>query len=98
MFRGFPEGGFGLLIMDAACDRVQYLRSDGLNIIRLTKSIEMSNTNQAYELDSGFETDPGAELYSGAGPNPGSQVNSRVEARGVRRPGILNCPTAGVCP
>ena len=43
----FPEGGFGLLIMDAVCDRILYLRSNGLNIIRLTKSIKMSNLIQA---------------------------------------------------
>ena len=34
-FAAFPEGGFGLTIIQKACDRVEYLHHEGINTVRL---------------------------------------------------------------
>ena len=36
----FPEGGFGLMIIRNACDRVEYLHHMGVNTIRMSRYIE----------------------------------------------------------
>jgi PAS domain S-box-containing protein len=36
----FPEGGFGLMIIRNACDRVEYLHHMGVNTIRISRFIE----------------------------------------------------------
>ncbi len=38
-YTDLPEGGFGLRIIDAACDQVDYLQSNGVNTIRLRKAL-----------------------------------------------------------
>ena len=37
----FPEGGFGLMIIRKACDRVEYLHHMGVNTIRMSRYIEV---------------------------------------------------------
>lgn len=39
-FDVFPEGGFGLIIIRNACDRVEYLHHDGVNTVRMSRFIE----------------------------------------------------------
>ena len=39
-FDVFPEGGFGLIIIRNACDRVEYLHHDGVNTVRMSRYIE----------------------------------------------------------
>ncbi len=39
-FDVFPEGGFGLMIIRNACDRVEYLHHMGINTIRMSRYIE----------------------------------------------------------
>jgi anti-sigma regulatory factor (Ser/Thr protein kinase) len=41
-FDVFPEGGFGLIIIRNACDRVEYLHHKGVNTVRMTRYIETS--------------------------------------------------------
>jgi PAS domain S-box-containing protein len=41
-FDVFPEGGFGLIIIRNACDRVEYLHHQGVNTVRMTRYIETS--------------------------------------------------------
>lgn len=38
---GLPEGGFGLWIINAACDRVRYSQHDGTNTILIGKSLDL---------------------------------------------------------
>jgi PAS domain S-box-containing protein len=35
----FPEGGFGMTIIRSACSRVEFLHHDGVNTIRMTRTI-----------------------------------------------------------
>jgi anti-sigma regulatory factor (Ser/Thr protein kinase) len=39
-FDVFPEGGFGLMIIRNACDRVDYLHHMGVNTIRMSRYME----------------------------------------------------------
>jgi anti-sigma regulatory factor (Ser/Thr protein kinase) len=39
-FDVFPEGGFGLIIIRSACDRVEYLHHKGVNTVRMIRYIE----------------------------------------------------------
>ncbi len=39
-FDVFPEGGFGLIIIRNACDRVEYLHHKGVNTVRMSRFIE----------------------------------------------------------
>jgi PAS domain S-box-containing protein len=39
-FDVFPEGGFGLIIIRNACDRVEYLHHRGVNTVRMSRYIE----------------------------------------------------------
>ncbi len=39
-FDVFPEGGFGLIIIRNACDRVEYSHHRGVNTVRMTRYIE----------------------------------------------------------
>lgn len=39
-FGVFPEGGFGLIIIHNACDRVEYLHKQGVNTVRMTRQLD----------------------------------------------------------
>lgn len=38
-FSVFPEGGFGLIIIRNACDRVEYLHKQGVNTVRMSRHL-----------------------------------------------------------
>jgi len=35
----FPEGGFGMTIIRSACSRVEFLHHEGVNTVRMTRTI-----------------------------------------------------------
>ncbi len=51
-YADLPEGGFGLRIIDAACDQVDYLQSPGVNTIRLRKTIYAETHTFAEEVNN----------------------------------------------
>lgn len=45
-FSGFPEGGFGLTIIQQACDSVGYLHAEGVNTVRMVCSSGLGAADQ----------------------------------------------------
>jgi PAS domain S-box-containing protein len=47
-----PEGGFGLRIIEAACDHVEYLHDFGVNTIRIRKTIRAQEIAREVPIDN----------------------------------------------
>lgn len=72
----YPEGGFGLSIISAACDEVQYLRAGGVNTIRLTKCL--SNGWQKHSTQGLAAADAVVHAHGRTAAGPGARESADV--------------------